>query len=68
MNLLNVKCKILDIFEGRCHLFEAPDFVDVRGRLFPAVTQSDGGSRMEGKEEADDIPFTYRSGGIKKVI
>ena len=21
---------------------------------------------MEGKEEADDIPFTYRSGGIKK--
>ena len=68
MNLLNVKCKILDIFEGRFHLFEAPDFVDVHGRLFPAVTQSDGGSRMEGKEEADDIPFTYRSGGIKKVI
>ena len=66
MNLLNVKCKILDIFEGRCHLFEAPDLVD--DRLFPAVTQSDGGSRMEGKEEADDIPFTYRSGGIKKVI
>ena len=30
--------------------------------------RTDRGSRKEGKEEADDVPFTYRSGGIKKVI
>ena len=66
MILLNFKCKIPNNFEGRFQLLEATDFMD--GRLFPAVTQSDGGSRMEGKEEADDIPFTYRSGRIKKVI
>ena len=63
MNLLDIKCKILKIldnFEEQYH------FVD--GRLFPAVSQPDGGSRMDGKEEADDVPFTYRSGGIKKVI
>ena len=55
MNLLNMKCQILDNFEGGFHLFEAPDFVDGRGRLFPAVTPSDGRTEAAGRKEKKSL-------------